>query len=95
MNYGKAIKKLRIELEENQDEFSHNIGITQGYLSAIEHEKKNPSPKLLEKISEYTELPTPVLSWLAIEEKDIPENKKEAFELLKPSIDNFVSEFFN
>ena len=95
MNYGKAIKKLRIELEENQDEFSHNIGITQGHLSSIEHEKKNPSAQLLERISEYTKIPTPVLSWLAVEEKDIPENKKEAFEILKPSINDFVSEFFN
>lgn len=94
MNYGKAIKELRNSLLlENQDEFSHNIGITQGHLSSIENEKKNPSAKLLERISEYTQIPTPILSWLAIEEKDIPESKKEVFKLLKPNIDNLVSEF--
>lgn len=95
MNYGKAIKKLRTELNDKQDEFSFNIGITQGHLSSIEHGKKNPSPKVLASISDYTKIPAPVISWMAIEEKDIPEAKKEAFLLLKNNVDDFVKEFFS
>lgn len=93
MNYGKAIKDLRVFFGENQEDFSHNVGISQGHLSAIEKGNKNPSPKALEKISKYTRIPTPVLSWLAIEDKDVHESKKEAFELLKPNIDNLISYF--
>jgi len=95
MNYGKAIKEIRTMLKDNQEGFSLNIGITQGHLSSIEKGNKNPSPKVLSSISDYSDIPLPIISWMAVEEKDVPENKKDAFLILKSNVDNFVADFLN
>jgi len=95
MNYGSAIKKLRVEkVWENQTEFSKNIGITQSYLSSIENGNKKPSTDLLETIANYTKVPMPILFWNSVTEKDVSEDKRESFNRLKSSIDSLIMSFF-
>lgn len=61
MNYGKAIKKLRIQLSQNQEAFAFNIGIKQSTLSNIETGVRKPSVEVLDKIAEYTKTPLYVI----------------------------------
>lgn len=89
MNYGKAIKELRTRLNENQEYFAFNIGIKQSTLSNIETGVRNPSVAVLDKIAEYTNTPLSVIIWNATTIEDVAENKKEAYLLLKDSIDSF------
>jgi transcriptional regulator with XRE-family HTH domain len=96
MNYGKMINQLRINrMKQTQSVFAECVGITQSYLSGIENGSKKPSTDLLEKIAKHTELPMPILFWFSITEKDVPEDKKEYFNSLKPTADALINSFFN
>lgn len=95
MNYGTAIKSARLDRNQNQIEFANGLGITQTYLSLIENSKRIPSVEVLEKICGYVKIPMVILFWFSVTEKDIPEHKKEAFKMLKPTVDTMIKEIFN
>lgn len=95
MNLGIAIRSLRKNKGLNQGEFSTRLGISQGYLSQIENEEKTPSVEMLVKISDTLETPLAVMFWFTLTEQDVPENKRDVYQYLKPSIDNLVNAFFN
>lgn len=94
MNLGQAIKTLRKKEGSTQGEFSEGIGITQSYLSGIENGKKSPSIEVLEKISESLNTPLPILLWFSLEREDVPEGKLYAYDMLKESVDNLITEIF-
>lgn len=52
MTIGDNIKSLRIERNLTQEKFAKEIGISRSYLSDIENNRKNPSSKTLESLSE-------------------------------------------
>lgn len=94
MNIGLAIKNLRKERGVKQGAMSKAIGMTQPYLSLIEKGKRVPTVSMLSNIADYFELPIAILFWFTIEESDIKEGKKQAYETLKPSIDTMISSIF-
>lgn len=94
MNYGLAIKQLRLKADETQNEFAFNIGISQGHLSAIENGYKKPTRSLLDRISEHLKIPLPVLFWTTLTIEDVPENKQETFKQLKQHVDSLILSFF-
>jgi len=96
MNYGKTIKRFRVErLGLTQIQFSESVGISQTYLSQLEGGKKKPSTELLERIAEFVLVPMPVLLWSCISEKDVTRNNRiEAFRIVKPALDKMIESFF-
>lgn len=94
MNIGEAIKKLRKEMQLSQKDFAAKCNITQPYLSQIENNKKIPNFNIIEQISKQASIPIPVILFLSIETKDVNEDKKEIYEILKPTISKFISEIF-
>jgi transcriptional regulator with XRE-family HTH domain len=90
MHIGKSIRKYRKLRGITQIEFSKELSLSQTSISQIEKGIHNPSSTNLEKISEILRVPIPVLYWEAIEPKDIPENKREIFDALKPGIDQLI-----
>lgn len=90
MNYGKAIKTFRLQLDQTQEDFAFNTGISQGTLSNIENGVRGCKTDVLDKISEYTKIPVPIILWSSLTVNDVPENKKEAFILIKHSIDELI-----
>ncbi|CUN82660.1 hypothetical protein HMPREF1002_02681 [Porphyromonas sp. 31_2] len=70
-------------------------GITQTYLSQIENNVKEPTISLLKRIAEKLHLPLPILYFLSLEKDDIEERKRDAYELLMPSIKSLVNQFFS
>lgn len=93
MNYGKAIHTVRKQKKLSQKDFSKLVGIDQSYLSMIENNKKRPSTKLLDKISESLEVPIPILFFFSLSENDIPNHKKELFRLVFPRMKEMLSDF--
>ena len=94
MNYGKTIKDFRVDrMKQRQCVFAENVGITQTYLSQIENGKKKPSTELLERISNFIDVPLPIMFWNSITEQDIAPEKIEAFRVLQPSINRFINTF--
>lgn len=94
MNIGQAIKNIRIKKNIKQKDFAPMIGVTQSYLSLIEHGTRDPSLDVLKSLSNAIGIPLPVLFWFGINESDIDKNKIYAYNLLKPSIDGLISELF-
>lgn len=45
---------------------------------------------LLRTIAENLKLPLPILLFLSLDDDDIPESKKEFFNIIKPSIDSML-----
>lgn len=91
---GKGIRRIRRKKNISQNELCNKIEMDQSYLSQIENGKIEPSIKFLTRISDYFNIPLVVFLWECIEEEDFPDNKKETFRYLKPSIDNKFKELF-
>jgi XRE family transcriptional regulator, regulator of sulfur utilization len=96
MNIGQAIKDIRKSKKISQTDLSYTCGITQAYLSQIENNLKSPTLQILNEICEKLETPIVVLFFKALNAEDIPEPKRNTFNLIYPSINQLISSvFFN
>ncbi|MFA7446448.1 MAG: helix-turn-helix transcriptional regulator [Flavobacteriaceae bacterium] len=94
MDLGTAIRNIRKQRGQTQIEFASSCGITQTYLSQIENNSKEPNLSILKKISENLEVPLPILFFMSLNNEDVKPEKREAFELITPSVKSLVNEFF-
>jgi XRE family transcriptional regulator, regulator of sulfur utilization len=94
MSLGTTITTLRKSANLTQGKLAEACGLSQTYLSQIEKGKKMPHIDTLEKIGEVLQVPWPVMVFVSLEEKHIPEHKKEAYALLFPSIKALLLSFF-
>jgi transcriptional regulator with XRE-family HTH domain len=90
MDIGKAIYCLRKQKGLKQYEFAKICDISPTSLSLIENCERNPSARTVKKISDYFEIPVPLIHLLALEESDVPESKKEIYKIIYPSIKMFA-----
>jgi XRE family transcriptional regulator, regulator of sulfur utilization len=88
MQIGSAIKEIRKSNNISQKELASLCGISQTYLSLVEHGKKIPKLETLSSISIKLGTSLHVVLLKAIEETEILPNKRELFEQLKPIIEN-------
>ena len=95
MKLGNSIKTFRKNRSLTQSQLAEMCEISTTYLSLIESEKKEPSLPLVKVIAERLNIPLPILIFSAITNEDIPENKKELFEILKPSVDSILNNLVN
>lgn len=91
MNVGEAIKLLRHRKNIKQKDFCKLVGITQSYLSLIEKGHRTPTLQVLENIAKECQQPLPILFWFMVDESDVPEEKKEAYRILKPTVDEMIN----
>ena len=94
MDLGSIIKNIRKRKGHSQTEFAQSCGITQTYLSQIENNQKEPNLSTLKDISKNLDIPLPILFFLSLNEEDIPQEKRQAFEIVSPSVKSLVNEFF-
>lgn len=94
MNLGTTIKCLRKSKGINQRSLSESCGITQGYLSQIENNKREPTITTLRQISTLLDVPLPVMLLLSIDESDIPEEKRSTYQTILPAVRSFIDGIF-
>ncbi|MDP2541542.1 transcriptional regulator [Tenacibaculum discolor] len=94
MNIGQVIKKYRKERGFKQGEFSSACDISQTYLSLIENNQKEPNITTLRIIANKLNIPLPIMFFLSLDETDIPENKREVFKILEPSIKDMIKQIY-
>lgn len=94
MDLGNTLKKLRKEKGLKQNEFAAICEITQAYLSQIENNSKQPNLSTLKKISGKLETPLPIIFFLSMNEDDVAPQKREAFQMIAPSVNSLVEKFF-
>lgn len=94
MDLGQTIKDLRQEKKLTQEQLATQCGMTQTYLSQIERNQKEPTLSALKDIATSLEVPIPVLFFLSIDEKDIPPEKRDAFNSVGTTFKSVIHEFF-
>jgi transcriptional regulator with XRE-family HTH domain len=94
MDLGKQIQALRKSKDLTQEHFARECEITQTYLSQIENNQKEPTISVLKKISNVLSVPLPILFYLALDEKDVAPEKREAFLIVEPSIKTLIRGLF-
>jgi transcriptional regulator with XRE-family HTH domain len=67
MRFGATIKKFREKAALTQKELADALQVTPTYLSAIEHERKQPSLDLLKNVSKVLGIPREVLFWESVD----------------------------
>ena len=95
MKLGKAIKNLRKKRGMNQRSFALLAGVSQPYISFIEQDKKKPSQDMLGRLATALNVPVPLIVWEAMDEEDVPENKKKVFFKMKKIMDELISVYFD
>ena len=68
MKIGSAIKTLRLKRDIPQLDLAKRVGITQGFLSLLERDEREPSFELIPKIASELKVPTQLLLLLACED---------------------------
>ena len=95
MDLGNTIKIIRTKRKIRQNDLAERCNLSQTYLSLIENNQKEPNISTLKQICLCLDVPLPFVFFMSLDEQDIQVNKKEAFKLVAPAINNFISEFFN
>lgn len=94
MNLGKTIKDLRSRKNIKQNELADKVSLTQAYLSKIENNQQEPTITVLRNIARELDVPLPILFFHALDQEDIQAEKREAFEIIQPSLQRMVESFF-
>lgn len=94
MNIGKALKDTRLKSGLRQNLVADKTGVSQCYLSSIENGGKVPSIEVIEKLCDFYKMPVAIVLFRAIDIKDIPQRKREAWRLLSPSINEMIDRCF-
>ncbi|AZA77805.1 XRE family transcriptional regulator [Chryseobacterium joostei] len=94
MNIGQVIKDFRKQKGIKQGEFAELCKVSQTYLSLIENNQKEPNLSLLKTIAEQLEIPLPILFFLSLDENDVPEQKKDIFKILEPSLKGLIAQIY-
>lgn len=94
MKVGKTIRELRKELGMNQQEFSTKCGIGQTALSQIELGETNPNQFTMAKICKTLQVDEPLIIAMSIERNDVPEQNKDLYDLLYPTVLEFMQKIF-
>ena len=93
MNLGKVIRDLREEKGMNQQELSKKSEVTQKTISYMEGGKTKINTETLRRIADGLGVPVAFLIWKATEREDIAEEKRPAYDQLRPSIDALINTF--
>lgn len=94
MTIGETITKVRKDKDIKQKDLAASCNISQTYLSQIEKGFKIPTIDVLERISAGLGIPYPVLSFLSLDEGSIAEEKRVAYNSMKPIINGIIKELF-
>jgi len=94
MTIGQVIKLLLKKKNITQIDLAEQIGKSTTAVSQIITGQYNPTSETLEKISKALDVPVPVIYFLTISDDDIPEDKKQLYNLLAPSMNKFLNDIF-
>lgn len=94
MTLGEVIGNLIKKRGLTQKEVASKIDKSTTALSQIINGVYEPNPETLDKICLVLDVPKPILHFMMISDEDIPEEKKEIYRILEPTIKEFIFSVF-
>jgi XRE family transcriptional regulator, regulator of sulfur utilization len=95
MDLGTTIRKIRKQKGLTQKDLATFCSISQTYLCQIEGNAKEPNLATLKIIGEKLNMPLPILFFLSLNSEDVQIEKRKAFEIISPSVNLLINEFFS
>lgn len=95
MTIGEVIKNLLKRKNISQQELASRIGKSTTAISQIVKGVYQPTPDTLEKIAKELDVPVAIIHFLTISEDQIPEDKKQLFNFLAPTMEKYIFEIFS
>jgi len=92
MELGATIKKCRTASEKTLDSIAEETGLSKGYLSLVESNKREPSLSTVSSIAAALGIPMEIIVFMAAREDEIWELDKEQLKQLKLGLSELVSE---
>ena len=86
MEIGDAIRKLRMWREVTQKELAQRIGLSANALCAIELNRSFPGKETITRVCRELGVPVGYLLFFVLEEKEIPQDKRELFRILREDL---------
>jgi len=94
MNIGETLRRLRKTKGLSQQTVAEGAKISRTHLSLIESGDCNPTIDTLDSIGKVLNIPFPILSFLSLDIKSIPEHKRKDFLEMEPTIMAMIEDFF-
>ena len=95
MNLGETIVTLRKHKSLLQRELAERIGMSANALCNIENNISFPTKETIEAICKGLEIPVSYLLFSCLTEDDIPEDRREVFNILRKPIMDIVMDSLN
>ncbi len=92
MNLGKTIISIRKKKGLTQKELAKQAGISINAMCSIENDLTHPKPEIIKRICKSLDVPTPILYFMSIDEKDVPKDKRGIYNALAPSLRGLIDE---
>lgn len=94
MEIGTAVAIARRNARLSQAEAAKLLGINQSNLSVFENNHRQPTWKVLEKMSKVYGIPVPLILFSSLSEVDLKKDKAIAFKMYKPIIDLIINQLY-
>lgn len=95
MNVSKGIKTLLDRRGISQKELAKLINKSETSISLIMKNKTQPRKETLEAIANALSVSSEVILLLSVEKEDVPENRKEYYDILWPNIETNLLTLFS
>ena len=60
----------------------------------MQNNKKNPTIDILKRISKQLNIPFGIISFLSVENEEVEEDKRKAFDIMVPAVKAMIKELF-
>lgn len=94
MNIGETLKMLRKKRKISQQILAEQSCISRTYISQIESGERNPTIDTLESIGKVLCIPFPIISYMSLDINSIPEDRRDDYLKIHPTIIKMIEEFF-
>src|SRR6516225_481826 len=90
MGIGKILKHLRTATDTSQAKLARELGITPGYLSLVENDKRQPSLPFLESAAAYFRIPAGFLLLQEAKLYELPAGQRRLVQEIRRNLVDYI-----
>tara|TARA_R110001599_G_scaffold236239_1_gene435467 strand:+ start:1235 stop:1531 length:297 start_codon:yes stop_codon:yes gene_type:complete len=94
MNIGKGIKVVLSKRKLTQKDLAERSGMSETSISLLIKNKTQPRKETLDRIASVLDVKPEILMLLSVEKSDVPEERKDIYDVLWPNIESNLIHLF-